>query len=438
MTTSNSRHDVIVVGAGVLGASVAFELAKSGRSVIGIDAAPGPGQGSTSASSAVIRFHYSTYPGVAASWEAKSCWEKWEDHLGGSDEAGLAQFIRSGCIVLDDPVINRARILELFDEIGIPYEEWDAPTVRERVRGIDPGDWTPPKRLDDPSFWETSDVEVGAFFTPDGGFVDDPSLAAVNLVNAARRHGAEFRFSTKVVGVLSDSGRVRGVVLDDGTEILAPIVVNVAGPWSSQLNELAGVLGDFTISTRPLRQEVHHVPAPAGFNAEAMPGPVITDVGFGTYTRGTPGNGYLIGGTEPECEPLQWLDRPEDANLNPTRELWDAQTTRAAKRMPELQIPNAVSGVAGVYDVTEDWTPIYDRTSLDGFYVAVGSSGNQFKNAPIAGRLMTALIDAVEAGHDHDASPVHYIGAHTGLSIDLGAFSRKRALNTESSNTVMG
>ena len=75
-----------------------------------------------------------------------------------------------------------------------------------------------------------------------------------------------------------------------------------------------------------------------------------------------------------------------------------------------------------MYDAASDWTPIYDKTDRQGFYVAMGTSGNQFKNAPIAGRLMSRIIDQVEAGHDHDADPLTYVGMHTGLEIDLGAF----------------
>ena len=73
--------DVVVVGAGVIGASTAFELAKTGRRVVVVDKMPGPGQGSTGASSAVVRFNYSTADGVAASWEAHHHWLHWAEHL---------------------------------------------------------------------------------------------------------------------------------------------------------------------------------------------------------------------------------------------------------------------------------------------------------------------------------------------------------------------
>ncbi|MFE1962507.1 FAD-dependent oxidoreductase, partial [Streptomyces sp. NPDC059479] len=156
------------------------------------------------------------------------------------------------------------------------------------------------------------------------------------------------------------------------------------------------------------------------------------------YIRGEVGGGLLIGGTEPECDPFEWIDDPDTASPHPTMGVFEAQTTRAARRLTELAVPNRARGVAGVYDVADDWTPIYDRTELDGYYVAIGTSGNQFKNAPLVGRLMTAIIDRVEAGLDHDAHPVQFFGEHSGATIDLGAFSRKRSVNTGSSGTVMG
>jgi glycine/D-amino acid oxidase-like deaminating enzyme len=112
--------------------------------------------------------------------------------------------------------------------------------------------------------------------------------------------------------------------------------------------------------------------------------------------------------------------------------------TRAARRFPALKIPNTASGIAGIYDVAADWTPIYDRTELDGFYVAIGTSGNQFKNAPMVGKLMTGLIEAVRAGQDHDADPVKVRAERTGNEINMAAFSRKRLFNADNTGTVMG
>jgi glycine/D-amino acid oxidase-like deaminating enzyme len=145
-----------------------------------------------------------------------------------------------------------------------------------------------------------------------------------------------------------------------------------------------------------------------------------------------------VGGTEPECDPLEWVDDPDTFGVRPTAERFRAQVTRAARRLPGLRVPNRPSGVVGLYDVTDDWTPIYDRTSAPGFFVAIGTSGNQFKNAPMVGRLMTALIEAVAGGHDHDREPVMLDLPRTGHSIDLGAYSRLRTVGVDRPSNVLG
>ncbi|MDQ1685158.1 MAG: hypothetical protein QOC82_1895 [Frankiaceae bacterium] len=431
--TARSTADAVVVGAGVIGAAIAYELARAGRDVVVVDRLGGPGHGSTSASSAIIRFNYSTWAGVALSWEAKHCWESWREHLAAPDSETLARFRRTGLAMLDVDIAPKAPTLALFDRAGIPYDVWSPAELRRRVPGIDAGRYWPPKRLDDDEFWAPPDGELGAFFTPDAGYVDDPRLAAANLMAAAQRQGATLLTHREVTAVDVSDNRIGGVQLDGVDRIATPVVVNAAGPWSGAFNRLAGIDGDFTVGVRPLRQEVHQVPAPAG------PGtPVLADLDLGIYTRPAPGDVLLVGGAEPACDPLQWLENPDDAGSQPTSEVFAAQVTRAARRLPGLTIPNRPAGIVGVYDVADDWTPIYDRTAIDGCYVAIGTSGNQFKNAPAVGRLMARLIDAVERGADHDNDPVEFVGEHTGLRIDLSAFSRTRPVNDASTHTVLG
>src|SRR5688572_6879328 len=124
LMADRTSYDVIVIGAGVLGASIALELARAGRSVVAVDRGPGAGTGSTSASSAVVRFNYSTWTGVVAAWESKHLWEKWGDHLGAPADAPLARFVRTGGLLLESPGQDRGRVLALFDRAGVPYEEW--------------------------------------------------------------------------------------------------------------------------------------------------------------------------------------------------------------------------------------------------------------------------------------------------------------------------
>ena len=110
---------------------------------------------------------------------------------------------------------------------------------------------------------------------------------------------------------------------------------------------------------------------------------------------------------------------------------------RLAQRMPTLGIPNSPSGIVDLWDVSDDWIPIYDRSDLPGFYLAVGTSGNQFKTAPAAGELMAELIIACEAGQDHEHDPVQFHLSRIGRTINSGFFSRNRAVNTTSSFSVL-
>lgn len=437
--TLPSGADAVVVGAGVIGAAVALELARTGRRVVVIDKSGGVGHGSTSASSAIIRFNYSTWDGVATAWESRHCWARWAEHLGTLRGPSLAAFRRTGAVLLDAPGSGTSEAIALFDRAGVPYERWDAATLRSRIPGIDAGRYGPPKPLRDEAFFSGPDGELGALFTPEAGFVDDPQLAAQNLADAAARIGTRFLFHRTVVGVLRREDRVAGIRLADGTAITAPVVINAAGPWSGAFNRMAGVGTEFTVGVRPLRQEVHQVAAPVrqGGAGTAL-GPIVADADLGTYLRPLGGH-LLIGSTLPACDPMEWLDDPDLCNPHPTPTWFDTQVTRAARRFPLLRVPNRPTGIAGVYDAADDWAPLYDRTDLPGFYVAMGTSGNQFKNAPLVGRFLATLVDRVEAGHDHDRDPLRYTGEHTGIVINLAAFSRKRPMPEGAvSRTVMG
>lgn len=132
------------------------------------------------------------------------------------------------------------------------------------------------------------------------------------------------------------------------------------------------------------------------------------------------------------------VDDVDAVNMTRTVELFEAQAYRLARRFPATQVPSTPTGVVGVYDVSSDWTPIYDKTDIPGYYVAIGTSGNQFKNAPGVGLVMADLITKVEGGQDHDSNPVIYSCERTHLSINMATFSRKRPRNERSSGTVMG
>ena len=448
---------VVVIGAGVIGSSIALQLKRLGHDVTVVERNSAAGMGSTSASSAVVRFNYSTFDAVALSWESYFLWKEFKDLIDGTNSYSSMPLSNSqehyahledrGYVMLDVPVLSNDKTMALFDRAGIPYEIWDSNTLKARMVGIDAGRYWPNKPVKSDEFFNEASEELGAIFSKHGGYVSDPLLAAQNFAAAAKREGVNFKFRKAVVGIEKKDGRVSGVrvadfdsqskkVLETGDEVInADVVVNVAGPWSTLINQMAGAGSDFTMELKPLRAEVHQISTPK----DILPGPIMGDLDLGTYVRSGPGGITLVGGTEPECDELEWVepDKVDEVNMTRTVEVFESQTYRFARRFPAAQIPSSPVGVVGVYDVSSDWTPIYDKTDVPGFYVAIGTSGNQFKNATGAGLIMAHLITQVENGADHDKNPVVYNCINTKLAINLGTFSRKRARNT-TSGTVMG
>lgn len=435
----------VVIGAGVIGSSIALQLCRGGHEVTVIDRNSKPGQGSTSASSAVVRFNYSTFDAVALSWESYHLWRDWKKFLGPTTQNHYAEMVIKGYVMLDVPVISWDNTVELFTRAGIPFELWDSQTLKARLPGIDNGKYWPPKPVKSDEFWSDSVGELGGIYTPDGGYVSDPLLATENLATSAENEGVNFVMRRAVTAISKNvTGRINGLwvqpfqdkeILDQPREFIeADVIVNVAGPWSTKINAMAGAGRDFTVEVRPMRQEVHQIATPK----DILPGPAMGDLDLGTYLRSGPGGITLVGGTEPECDPLQWVDDVDSVNMTRTVESFEAQAYRLARRFPVTQVPSTPTGVVGVYDVSSDWTPIYDKTDVPGFYVAMGTSGNQFKNAPGVGLVMADLISKIEGGQNHDSDPVIYTCQRTELKINMAAFSRKRPRNERSSGTVMG
>jgi sarcosine oxidase, subunit beta len=224
------------------------------------------------------------------------------------------------------------------------------------------------------------------------------------------------------------------VILNGNVRIDAPVVINAAGPHSSVVNQLAGV-DAMSIKTRALRQEVVHLKFPPEFDF-GQKGFIVTDGDAGVYMRPEVGNHMLVGSLEPKCDTLEWADPDTyDASLTEqaTNQVW-----RAAQRFPTLTVPNQMQGLVALYDVSTDWIPIYDRSDIPGYFMAIGTSGNQFKNAPLVGEMMAELVDYSAKGGDHDASPLTFHLKHLDRDVSLRFFSRNRPVHADSSFSVLG
>ena len=431
------NYDAIIIGAGIIGAAIGYELSKKGRRTLNVEMLPAAGYGSTSNSCAIIRLYYSTLDGSAMAYDGYFYWREWADYLEAPKEEQLAQFIECGTLVMKTKLNDGLRKQLVFmDALNIPYEHRSNDQILENYPFYDLTSFAPAKSLDDPKFGEPTGGQLdGAIFFPNGGYISDPQFSTRNIQLAAERTGATFLFNSRVKEIPVNNGRVEGVVLSDGTCINAPVVINVAGPHSSQINALAGADVDMKISTRALRQEVAHVPVPKGIDYSAV-ACVTSDSDAAVYTRPEVGNNILIGSEDPPCDTHIYVD-PDNYNSNFSNQR-TLQAQRLGLRFPNLGIPSKLKGCVDLYDVTEDWIPIYDRSCVEGYFMACGTSGNQFKNAPVVGKVMAELIEYCESGSNHDEDPMLYQLKNIDQEISLATFSRLREINQNSSFSVLG
>ena len=334
----NKKYDAIIIGVGVIGAPIAYELCKMGYKTLGIDKLTDAGQGSTAASCAIVRAHYSTEDGVAFAYEGFKYWLDWKNYLDHvEDEKGLAKYQNTGSILLKSQGHDWRKVKKHYDAVGVAYEEWDNKKINEMVPVYDLHEFWPVRRPEDPEFFNEPTKELeGALFCPEGGYVNDPELSAHNIMRAAEAKGGEFIFNAEVVDIRSRDNQVLGVTLKDGTQIDAPVVVNVAGPHSYKINQMAeGVYEECNIKTKALRHEVMHCPSPEGYDYLGK-GYHTSDGDIACYYRPEAGNMFLIGSDDPECDPQEWVDPDEfDAGQGETgrnnqlsEAQWKAQTYR--------------------------------------------------------------------------------------------------------------
>ena len=430
------QFDAIVIGAGIIGTSIAFSLSKQGWQVLVVDPLAGAGQGATSSSVAMVRTQYSTMEGSALAWEGFHCWRDWAGFLELDSDEPIAPFHPAG--VLTFKTANNGfleRQLEFSRQLGIPFESWSGSELQSLFPNWDLASFGPPVASDDPEFGSRSEAALESVFFPKGGYCPDPQLAAHNLQRAAQQHGAHFRFGEAVTDIDVTENHVSAVTLSGGERIECRIAVNAAGPHGRAINTLVEPARRHRIQTRVVRHEVAHIRcADAATSDQSLI--MLYDTDIGGYIRADTGDNVLAGSLGARGEVEMGAD-PDNFDRNLSPQSVEA-VYRLAQRIPSLGIPNTLSGVADLWDVSDDWIPIYDCTDVSGFYVAIGTSGNQFKTAPAVGEMMAALINACEQGADHDQNPIRFQLARTGHEINLGFFSRNREPNPASSLSVLG
>ena len=349
------RAEVVIVGGGVIGASIAHHLATKGVTDVVVLERDTLGSGSTSRNAGGIRLQFSTEINVRLSQLSIEKIERFADEIGVDPDLHQVGYLF--LITTDDDAAVFERSLELWRRLGVPAERVD----RDGVRAL-----FPEVRVDD--------VRFGTFCAKDG--YCDPTSLLHGYVARARDRGVRFVEGEPVIAITHENGRVTGV-RTASREIATATVVDAAGPWAAKVAALAGV----ELPITPLRRQI--------FVTEVVPGlehdfPLTVEMATGFYCHRESG-GVLMGMADPNDGPGY------DDSLN-----WDflpALVERALDRIPLLERANVKTGWAGLYEDTPDKHPILGAVDgLEGFLCAAGFSGHGLMHAPIAGQLLAELI----------------------------------------------
>lgn len=348
--------DVIIIGAGVQGASLAFHLAERQARVLVLEKRF-VAAGATGRSSGLVRMHYDTAVDVQLAWEAFQYFRDWEARVGGA-----CGFTRTGFIQIVDRAAEpalRANVA-MQQALGVPSFLITADDVRRLA----------------PAF-AVDGFDVAAY-EPESGYAM-PSDAAQALVHAARARGAQFIPDCAVTGLTLAGGRVAGVQTTQGA-FAAPVVVNAAGAWAGQINALAGL--DLPLTT--WRHDTLFVVRPPAARA---PHPALIDFPNEMYLR--PEGGLTLVGLE-DGNPLG--TSPDGDADHALAGFVERAIERVCRRMPALAEGRLHSAHGGYDGLTPDQHPLLGAAGPDGFYLNCGHSGTGFKTAPAVGRCLAELI----------------------------------------------
>jgi sarcosine oxidase, subunit beta len=357
--------DVLIVGAGVIGAATAFHLARLGVADVTVLDRGTVGSGMSSRSSALIRMHYTFGPEVELALRSDAMFDDWPDLTGAPAFVRRTGFVR---IVLPGEEAALRANVAMQRALGARAKVIDAAALASLAPGL-----------------RTDDVACAAW-EPHGGYGDGAVLAG-DLLAAARALGVRYRPHAPVRALLRDGDRITGVLTDAGAEP-AGLVVLAAGVWSPALLGGAGL-------SLPISAELHRVAVlahPPGAGAAVACIDSVTQ----TYFRPEGGGSMtLVGGfTGEPC--------PDPDGVPPTADPGElaALVGMAARRVPALADAGIARGTAGVYDMTPDARPLLgEPPGVTGLVVAAGFSGMGFKISPAVGEALAELIISGKPSH---------------------------------------
>jgi len=349
--------DVVIVGAGIMGVSTAYHLARRRAGRIVVVERDDVCAGSTALASGGIRHQYANRIGVELTCRVIETFERFEAEFGVDP-----RFRQHGYLILvttEAERIQAEKIVALQRSLGVQVDLLSSEETQRRF-----------------PYLHTDDLR-GATYSPRDGYAD-PYLVTTAMAGRARELGVEIRTGSEVLDVRRSGGRVEGVTTSAGS-LDAPVVVLAAGAWTGEVARMAGI----DVPVKPLRRS-KFITAPFPFERIPEATPFVIDTHQGISLR-REGAGLLLG--------IGRRDEGPSFRAEPDWTLREPLVERAVHRAPALADAALMRAWAGLYEMTPDQTGIVSAVGDTlGLYVIAGFSGHGFMHGPIAGRLMAELI----------------------------------------------
>jgi glycine/D-amino acid oxidase-like deaminating enzyme len=379
---AKNKYDVLIVGGGIMGCSVAYQLLRldPGLRIAVVERDPTYEHASTALSMGGIRVQFSLKENILVSLHTLDVLKHFPEEMAVGESLPEVGFKREGYLFLIDWAGEETArsSLDLQKNLG------------GRV------DWWSPKEINERYPWLDVSAFMGGTFGHDDGYLD-PHAFLMAYRSKAQSLGAQF-LAGEAVSLQEEGHRISGIKLASGESLAAPVVVNAAGAWSPDLAKTAGIY----LPVEPVKRQVFILKPAIGFQS---PLPlIICPSGF--YLRSETG-GLLLVGRSFENDQVGFdfgWDRRRFEDI-----LWP-ELVRYAPSFDRLKI---VRGWAGLYDVNRlDGNAILGEwPELRGLYLICGFSGHGLQQAPAAGRYVAELI------------------LKKPPSLDLGIFSPRRILD---------
>jgi sarcosine oxidase subunit beta len=363
--------DVVIVGGGCMGASVAYHLARRGvTDVVLVEREKLLATGSTGRNAGGVRHQFSNPANIRLSIESISLLERFADEVGQAID-----FHQDGYLFLLSTAENVAtfrRNVALQRELGVDVQWLDPIDVERIAPGVD------------------TEGIIGATFCARDG-IADPNGVTVGFARAAQAAGVTIERETELTAIRLAGRRVSGVETTRGS-IDTPVVVNAAGPYARQIGRLVGI----DLPIEPLRRHIFIAALDGRANGAGAPVPPshVMVIDFeSTFYFHREGAGVLFG-----------MGAAHEAPTFDTTVLWDflpEVVEIAARRLPALAAASISHAWAGLYEMSPDGNPLIGPApGVDGFFLVNGFSGHGFQHSPAAGRILADLIVGRDPGMD--------------------------------------